>query len=42
MAEDYPIVLSVAEYFHLEGLEAENFPVTVEVRDQLVVCPGFS
>ena len=35
MAEDYPIVLSVAEYFHLEGLEAENFPVTVEVRDQL-------
>ncbi|MGY4869793.1 hypothetical protein [Mycolicibacterium elephantis] len=30
-----PIVLSVAEFFHLEGLENGNFPVTVEVRDQL-------
>jgi|KBSMisStandDraft_5_1062788.scaffolds.fasta_scaffold579736_1 hypothetical protein len=34
MAKD-PIVLSVAEYFQLKGLDAQRFPVTVEVRDQL-------
>ena len=35
MAGDEPIVLSVNEYFSMEGLNNGNFPVTTEVRDQL-------
>lgn len=30
-----PLVLSVDEYFALEGLDSGDYPVTVEVRNQL-------
>ncbi|MGV0066270.1 hypothetical protein ACRU44_00925 [Mycobacterium colombiense] len=32
---DDPIVLSVAEFYELQGLDEGNFPITTEVRDQL-------
>ena len=33
--EDGLLDLSVDDYFALEGLDSGNFPVTVEVRNQL-------